>query len=88
MANHPSASKRARQTKKREARNKSQRTALRSKLKVARVALAAGDVQDAQGKVSGAAVALAKATTKGLVHKNTAARTTSRLYSALNQLSS
>ena len=86
MANHASARKRARQNIKRVARNKALRSALRTTIKMARVAIAEGDKSAAE-KVSAAAKALAHAASRGVVHARTAARTTSRIQLALNKLS-
>jgi small subunit ribosomal protein S20 len=86
MANHPSAAKRNRQRIVRTARNKTIRSALRTAVKQARAAIAAGD-KDAKDKVKSAAVALARAVSAGVIHKSTAARTTSRIQSALQRSS-
>ncbi len=87
MANHVSAEKRNRQRIVRTNRNKAVRTSVRSALRVAREALAAGNADEAQAPVKAASVALAKAVSKGVVHKKAAARTTSRIQSALARLS-
>ena len=86
MANHPSAAKRNRQRVKRTARNRSIRSAVRSAVKRARAALAAGDEKAARDSVKSASVALSKAASKGVLHTNAASRTTSRIESALAKL--
>jgi small subunit ribosomal protein S20 len=86
MANHPSAAKRNRQRLVRTARNRDARSELRTAVKKARVAVAAGD-QDAKDKVKAASVALARAASSGLIHSNAASRTTSRIASALSKRS-
>lgn len=86
MANHPSAAKRNRQRVVRTARNKTIRSALRTAVKTARAAIASGD-KDAKQKVHDAAVALARAVSAGVIHKSTAARTTSRIEAALHRRS-
>lgn len=86
MANHASADKRNRQRIQRTARNRTVRTALRTAIKNARVALESGDKADASQKVGAASKALAKAAGKGLIHRNNAARTTSRMAKALAKL--
>jgi len=86
MANHPSAAKRNRQRVVRTARNKTIRSALRTAVKTARAAIASGD-KDAKQKVHDAAVALARAVRAGVIHKSTAARTTSRIEAALHRRS-
>jgi small subunit ribosomal protein S20 len=86
MANHISAAKRARQRVKRTGRNRLLLGALRSSLKQARVALTAGDASAAQSIVGAAARAAAHAASKGIIHRNAAARLSSRLQRALNKL--
>jgi small subunit ribosomal protein S20 len=86
MANHISAAKRARQRVKRTGRNRLLLGALRSSLKQARVALTAGDATAAQPIVGEAARAAAHAASKGIIHRNAAARLSSRLQRALNKL--
>jgi small subunit ribosomal protein S20 len=87
MSNHVSAAKRARQRIKRTGRNRLLLGALRGSLKNARTALAAGDVSVAQPIVGQAARAAAHAASKGIIHRNAAARLSSRLQRALNKLS-
>ena len=73
MANTKSAAKRARQTIKRAARNRTVLTAIKSKTKAVRSA--AGDKAAAQTLVSD----LDKAVKRGVIHKNAANRRKSRL---------
>ena len=84
MANHPSAAKRNRQRIVRTARNKTMRSALRTAVKRARAAIEAGD-KDAKDRVKDATVALARAASAGVIHRSTAARTTSRIEAALHR---
>jgi len=84
MANHPSAAKRNRQRITRTARNKDARSAVRTVLKKARASISAGEA-DAKAKVEAAAVALARAASAGVIHSNTASRTTARIRSALHK---
>jgi small subunit ribosomal protein S20 len=86
MANHPSAEKRNRQRIIRADRNRAVRSAVRTAVKKARNAIASGDGSSAADPVKEAAVALAKAASKGVLHPKTAARTTSRIQSALSKL--
>ena len=80
MANrHPSAVKRNRQNKKRNARNTMLRAALRTTIRRVTSALARKDVPIAQAELPVAVRALGKATTKGIIHKNQASRRISRL---------
>lgn len=87
MANHKSAIKRHKQSLKRAARNKSQRTRVRNIVKQARAAIA-GEVKDvADRAVSKADSVLGRAVTKGAIHWKTAARKISRLAKAANKIS-
>ena len=80
MANrHPSALKRNRQNKKRNARNTMLRSALRTTIRRVTSALARKDVPTAQAELPVAVRALGKASTKGIIHKNQASRRISRL---------
>jgi small subunit ribosomal protein S20 len=87
MANrHPSAIKRARQNIRRNERNAALRSALRTAVKKVLVAVEQADVTAAQDELPQAVRALGKATTKGIVHKNYAARKISRLTLKVNAL--
>lgn len=79
MAHSKSARKRAKQSVRRRAVNKSRRSALRTQLKKVIAAVESGDGAAARAEFGKAVVALDKAATKGLVHKNEAARRKSRL---------
>ena len=85
MPNHVSAAKRARQRLGRTARNRLIHGALRSSLKKARAAIGAGNAEAAQAVVAAANRTAARAASKGLVHRNAAARLNSRLQRALNK---
>ena len=84
MANTKSAEKRNRQNEKHAASNRIYRSAARTAIKKARVAIAAGD-PNALELVRSAEVALGRAAAKGVVHKNNASRRTSRLMLELNK---
>lgn len=86
MANHASAAKRARQRVKRTNRNRLLLGSLRSSLKRARTAITSGNVTEAQPIVGAATRAAAHASSKGIIHRNAAARLASRLQRALNKL--
>lgn len=87
MANrHPSAMKRARQNVQRNARNTALRSALRTAVKKVLVAVEDENNTAAQEELPQAVRALGKATTKGIVHKNYAARKISRLTRKVNAL--
>ena len=87
MPNIKSAIKRVKTNDKRRALNASQRSALRTSVKTAEVAIASNDVEAAKAALIGATKKLDKAVTKGLIHKNAAARKKSRLAKRLNALS-
>jgi small subunit ribosomal protein S20 len=80
MANrHPSAVKRNRQNKKRNERNTMLRSALRTTIRRVISAVSRKDVPVAQAELPVAVRALGKASTKGIIHRNQAARRISRL---------
>ena len=78
MANIKSQIKRNRQNERRRMRNKVARSELKTRVKRATEGLEAGD-DDAAERVRAAQKRLGKAAGKGVVHKNQAARRTSRL---------
>ena len=88
MANHFSALKRARQTEKRTAVNRVNRSRLRTALRRYRTALASGNAETAQQAFAQTASALDKAAKHGVIHKNTASRYKSRLSARLKKAAS
>ena len=83
MANTKSAIKRIRTSEKRRQRNRAVRTHVRTVLKTARAAVTTpGD--EARAAVFQAIRTLDKAVTKGVIHRNTAARKKSALARRLN----
>jgi small subunit ribosomal protein S20 len=86
MANHFSALKRARQTERRTARNRSNTSRLRSALRDMRSALTKGDKATAEQAFRQTVSALDKGIQKGVLHKNTASRYKSRLSARLKAL--
>ena len=84
MANIVSQKKRNRQNEVRRVRNLAARSELKTRLKSARAAAAAGD-EHATDALQQAQRRLGKAASKGIVHKNQAARRTSRLMKAANR---
>ena len=78
MANIKSQKKRIIQNEKRRVRNLAVRSELKTRVKRARDAAATG-TEDVQDRLRGAQKRLAKAGEKGIIHKNQAARRTSRL---------
>ncbi|KAF6659251.1 MULTISPECIES: 30S ribosomal protein S20 [Paenibacillus] len=88
MPNIKSAIKRVKTSDKRRALNASQKSALRTAVKAADTALV-GNEAEAEAAAAAFKVAsqkLDKAVTKGLIHKNAAARKKSRLAKKLNAL--
>jgi small subunit ribosomal protein S20 len=87
MANHKSAEKRIRQTERRTAVNKARLSRIRTFVKKVETALDAGDKTSAQAAFLAAQPELQRGVTKGVLHKNTAARKISRLAHRLRTLS-
>lgn len=83
MANHFSALKRARQTEKRTAINRANKSRLRVALRGFRESVATGNTETAEQQYRSAVSMLDKATQKGVIHKNTASRYKSRLNARL-----
>lgn len=79
MANIKSAKKRAIQAEKRRQHNASRRSMTRTCIKKVLAAIQAGDKEAAQTAFNAAAPVLDRMATKGLIHKNKAARHKSRL---------
>lgn len=83
MANHKSAEKRNRQRLKRRERNIVRLSTLRTYMKRVRKALAAGELETAKETLPMAITAITKAASKGVIHRKTASRYTSRLTRAV-----
>ena len=88
MPNIKSAIKRVKTSDKRRALNASQKSALRTAVKTVDTSLANNEVEAAKAAFVAATKKLDKAVTKGLIHKNAAARKKSRLAKKLNELTS
>jgi small subunit ribosomal protein S20 len=86
MANTRSAQKRMRQSEKRRVRNATTRSGVRSAVRTVRSALESGAAAEARAQLTRAIRLLDKAVTKGVLHRNTAARRKSRLTRQLNAL--
>ena len=86
MANHKSALKRAKQNLKRRARNRALRSTLGTAIKKYRGLLASQDAEAAQAGFVGVQKVIDKAVTKGVIHKNNAARKKARLHAALKKM--
>jgi small subunit ribosomal protein S20 len=86
MATHKSAEKRLRQTEKRTATNRSRLSRVRTFVKTVETAIDTGDREAAQTAFRLAQPELHRATSKGVMHKNTVARKLSRLAARINAL--
>ena len=86
MPHHKSAEKRLRQTEKRTVINRARLSRVRSFVKTVEHAIASGDKTAAQTAFNLAQPELHRATTKGVLHKNTAARKLSRLAARIHAL--
>lgn len=87
MANTAQAKKRARQAEKRRVRNAGQRSNLRTFIKKVIHAIKAGDKEQAQAAFKTAQPIIDSAVNKGLIHKNKAARSKSRLSARVKAMS-
>ena len=86
MANIKSAKKRAKQTVVRNARNAGQRSMLRTAVKKVLNALDANDAAGAEAAFAVAQPLLDRFSSRGLIHKNKAARHKSRLTARIKAL--
>lgn len=86
MANSPQARKRARQAEIHRQRNAGQRSEMRTYLKKVVKAIDASDKEAAQAAYTQAVPVVDGAVTKGLIHKNKAARHKSRLNAQIKAL--
>ena len=85
LATHKSALKRHRQSLKRRQRNRDVRGGIRKAVKRTRLAVAEGDIEAANESLAIAISRLDRAAAKGVLHKNTAARSKSRLTRLVNE---
>ena len=79
MANHASALKRIRQTKKRTDRNMARRNRVRTFVRRVEEAIASGDKEAAEAALKVAMPELHRSASKGVMRKDTASRKISRL---------
>jgi len=86
MPHHKSAEKRLRQTEKRTVINRARMSRVRTFVKKVESAIETGDKEAAQSAFQLAQPELHRATTKGVLHKNTVARKLSRLATRINGL--
>ncbi len=86
MANSLSARKRARQAERHRLRNASQRSRVRTAIKQVQAAIATGDKEAAQSAYRNAVPMIDASVTKGIMHRNKAARHKSRLNAHIRAL--
>lgn len=86
MANTPQSKKRARQNEARYAVNKARRSRIRTFLRKVEEAIGSGDKAVAAEALRAAQPELMRGVTKGVIHKNTAARKMSRLTARVKAL--
>ena len=84
MANIKSAKKRILVNRTKAERNKAIRSGVKTAIKKVYAAIDAKDVEAAKVALKDATIAIDKATTKGVYHKNNASRKVSRLTKAVN----
>ena len=87
MANTLQSKKRARQNVARQAVNKARRSRIRTYLRKVEEAIASGNADSARAALKAAQPELARGVTKGVLHKNTAARKMARLSARVKALS-
>ena len=87
MANTPQSKKRARQIERRTDVNKARRSRIRTFIRKVEEAIASGNADAAKAALQAAQPELMRGVTKGVVHKNTAARKISRLAARVKALS-
>jgi len=86
LANHKSALKRARQSEIRRLRNKGYKTRVKNIVKEVQRAAEANAPEEAQAAFVKAVSTIQKTASKGVIHRNTAARKISRLARRVNQI--
>ncbi len=86
MANIKSAKKRILVSKKKEMRNKSIKSKVKTLIKKVEAAAEAGDKAAAEEALKVAISEISKAASKGIYHKNTAARKVSRITLLVNKI--
>ena len=85
MANHDSALRQMRRSRKKRAINRANTAQLKTQVKKLRAAIEKGDAAAAKTLVSATFSELDRAAKKGAIHRNAADRTKSRLARRLNQ---
>jgi small subunit ribosomal protein S20 len=87
MANTTSAKKATRKIARRTAVNKARRSRVRGFIRKVEEAIATGDIGVAAAALKAAQPEIARAATKGVLHRNTASRKVSRLAARVKALS-
>lgn len=83
MPNSPSAKKRQRTNEERRLRNRAVKHGVKTQIKKVTTAVAAGKITDGETEFRLATKKIDQAAAKGVIHKNAAARTKSRLSAKL-----
>lgn len=86
MANIKSAKKRILVTKTKHDRNKTIKSGVKTAIKKVEAAIEAGNKEAAKVELNAATKAISSAASKGIYHKNNAARKVSRLALAVNKM--
>lgn len=84
MANNPQARKRIRRNRGRHDINQARKSRIRTAIKKVDSAIAARDPEAARNALNAAEPEIKRGVTKGVLHKNAAARTVSRLAKKIN----
>jgi len=88
MPKHITVLKRQRQNLRRRIINKTNRTRLRNQVKKLRALIASGAEEEARQALTATIAIIDKSVTKGVIHKNAAARLKSKLTRQVNSLAS
>ncbi len=83
MAHHKDAIKRNKQNAKRRTHNRHYRTMMRKQIKSLRSAIEAGDTEAAQVQLRATISTIDRVASKGVIHRNQAARRVARLNAAV-----
>ena len=86
MAHHDSAKKRIRQTERRTERNRARMSRVRTYIKKVETAISNGDKEAARLALTEAQPEIHRGVTRGVIHRNTAARKLSRLSARVKAL--
>ena len=86
MAHTTSAKKRVRQTERRTIRNRARKSRLRTFVRRVEEAIASGDKQAAESAFKSAMPEMHRGVSKGVLHRNTAARKLSRLSARIKSM--